>query len=151
MGRHITLPLYLHIVSREKEVFIMHHPYPGPYFYYPASYVMVPVYSLQQPRSGISRQYPEVDTTKFEQSTQAYQTLMQDSQTLSEKFIESEQLRVNVMEAAQQSNHQNVIQLIEDTGITHPFEVSYNPDNIKVTLQDNDESPTCKLIMALRW
>jgi len=127
------------------------YPYQCPYPLYPLPYVLVPVIPIHLSHQNEPRNYPEVDTTKFEQSSKVYQSLIEDSQILSKQFTESNQLRIQVMQEAQKANHETVVNLIRDTGISHPFEVSYDPDSIKVTFLDVEERPTSKLIMALRW
>lgn len=51
----------------------------------------------------------------------------------------------------EESDRETVEEAIQNLGITHPFEVHYNPDNIRIELLDQEDRPTCKLIMALRW
>ncbi|KGX89821.1 hypothetical protein [Pontibacillus marinus] len=127
------------------------NPYQNHYPVYYTPYMLVPVNPLQYQQQIVSRQYPDVTTKKFQESSQAYQNLINDSQIISQRFAESGNLRRKVMRAAQKSDHNTVVHLIQNTGISHPIEVSYNPDSIKVTIMDIEESPTSKLIMALRW
>ncbi len=127
------------------------NPYQNPYPIYYTPYMLIPVNQLHFQQQIGSRQYPDVSTKKFQESSQIYQNLINDSQIISQHFTESGKLRREVMQAAQKSDHNTVIHLIQNTGISHPIEVSYNPDNIKVTIMDVEEHPSSKLIMALRW
>lgn len=127
------------------------NPYQNPYPIYYNPYMLIPVNPLHFQQQIASRQYPDVSTKKFQESSQSYQNLINDSQIISQRFTESGKLRRKVMQAAQKSDHNTIVHLIKNTGISHPIEVSYNPDNIKVTIMDVEEHPSSKLIMALRW
>ncbi|QHE53400.1 hypothetical protein [Pontibacillus sp. HMF3514] len=127
------------------------NPYQNHHPIYYTPYMLMPVNSLQYQQQTASRQYPDVSTKKFQDSSQTYQNLINDSQVISQRFAESRKLRRKVMRAAQKSDHNKVVHLIQNTGISHPIEVSYNPDSIRVTIMDVEERPTSKLIMALRW
>ncbi|QHS23116.1 hypothetical protein GWK91_09215 [Virgibacillus sp. MSP4-1] len=124
----------------------MHYLLP-PYYYIPSFFHI-------DHKSKVFRQnpYPEIDTTNFTESAQTFQVLMQDAEIIIEEFAHSKEFAFNVMDAAQKSEHEKVKNLINGLDISHPAEVDFNPDNIRITLiAQTKDMDCCRLVMALHW
>ena len=92
--------------------------------------------------------FPSVDTQQLKNSAKSMQTLMQESQFLTNKITESEQFAHDLMSAAQLSKKTEVDRLIASTGITMKFETKYTPDGIQIRFT---EHPCCRLTLNLGW
>jgi hypothetical protein len=98
------------------------------------------------------RPFPEVNPTKLHDSAVAFQALMKEANVILTKLEDSESFAIQLMEAAQQSNHDEVDRLIQSTGVNKNVKTTFNPDGVKMELisQSNDLE-CCRLLMSLRW
>ncbi|MGM7722469.1 hypothetical protein [Metabacillus sp. Hm71] len=100
----------------------------------------------------VSRQYPDVDPTLFEQSAKSMQKLIREASLVLDKFAQSKPFAQKIMYAAQQSNKKEVERLIKSTGIKSKVETSFNPDGINLKLSSQvGGADCCHLTIALRW
>lgn len=106
------------------------------------------VYYQFRPCPSHYRQFPPVDTTTFQQSLQTYQTLLEDGRIIIDHFVSSEEKMVELMDAAQRSNDEEVDRIIRETGIQTIAETSYTPTGVTFTLR---AEPCCSLTMYMRW
>ncbi|MCP8617770.1 hypothetical protein [Salirhabdus salicampi] len=99
-----------------------------------------------------SRTFPDVDTTQFTESAVVFQSLMVDAKKIVDRFAESKQFAHDVMSAAQKSEYDKVKQMIENTGLKHPVNITFNPDNLHLTLlAKTADIDCCKLEMSIHW
>ena len=92
--------------------------------------------------------FPPVNTHQLKNSAKNMQSLMNQSQFLTNKITESEQFAHDLMSAAQLSNKTEVENLIASTGINIEFETKYTPDGIQIRFH---EHPCCGLTLILGW
>ncbi|KAB8126205.1 hypothetical protein F9U64_20385 [Gracilibacillus oryzae] len=116
------------------------HPYPcnhypmGHYFNHPAYHPF--------------RQYPEVDTSIFEQSVVSFKEMNKQSAVILDKFAEHEYAQ-RLMKAAQSGNQSEVDNLIKSIGVSPSIKTKYTPSGILLTI--SEDNPCCVLTMFLRW
>src|SRR4051812_16836156 len=96
------------------------YPYSHPYSYYhplpihyQSSYPNQPYYPAYFPY----RDPPKADPTIFMNSLQQTQPLLKNADLLLEKLAHSQQLSLDIMNAAQNSEHEKVNELIKSTGV----------------------------------
>ncbi|WP_186576416.1 hypothetical protein [Aquibacillus kalidii] len=126
-----------------------YHVYSTAHHYHKPTYAICnrKAYSTRNPSP-----YPEVDTSRLQQSAKAFKPLMEDADKLIHAFSNSDSFAVNIMNAAQQSQTEKVKEYIKDVGITRPVDVTYNPDGIRLLLINQvDNIECCKLTLALQW
>ncbi|WP_102347192.1 hypothetical protein [Bacillus sp. Marseille-P3661] len=122
----------------------------APYVTNLQSHSLVPAYRKIEVMN--SRQYPEVDPTVFNESAVAFKKLLQDASTVLDKLASSKVFASKIMSAAQESNLNEVDNLIKSTGIQSNFKTSFNPDGIEMYFwSEVEETECCKLDMKLRW
>ncbi|MBB6453422.1 tRNA A-37 threonylcarbamoyl transferase component Bud32 [Salirhabdus euzebyi] len=115
-------------------------------------YFLPPLYYVPYYHNHRQPPYPEVNPSQFTDSAYSFQALLVDAQKIIAKLSDSKEFAKQVMDNAQKSNQAEVIKLVKETGITHPVDVSFTPDNIKIILTAvNGGSVCCKLVMDLYW
>lgn len=125
----------------------MYCPVYYPYVYQPNE-INYPIYYESAPL----RQFPQVDSTFFEQSAKSMQTLMKDASIVLNKLAESKPFANKIMSAAQHSKMTEVEKLIKSTGIKSKVDTSFNPDGINMKLSSTvGDTDCCHLTIALRW
>ncbi|WP_101843549.1 hypothetical protein [Halobacillus sp. Marseille-P3879] len=116
----------------------MYYVYHYPWCYYPYCW---PV-----------RLYGEADPSILTQSANESRQLMKDASKVLDKLAESEEFDAQLMDAAQQSNDEEVKRLIHSIGVNSEVEVHYNPDGLRIEFRTSIEDVNCcKLHIALRW
>lgn len=125
----------------------------NPVFYpngYPVRQVNTIPYNYYYQQQG--RQFPDVDSTLFEQSAKSMQHLMKEASLVLNELAKSKPFANKIMYAAQQSNMKEVEQLIKSTGIKSKVETTFNPDGINLKLSSKvGDSDCCHLTIGLRW
>jgi hypothetical protein len=97
-------------------------------------------------------EFPDVDTTLFNQSAVTFRQLIRDASTVLDRLADSKDFAHEVMSAAQISNTAKVEELIQSTGIKSKVEPSFNPDGLTMVFQAKvEDTDCCKLTMTLRW
>ncbi|MFG6149321.1 hypothetical protein [Halobacillus sp. B23F22_1] len=118
----------------------MYNMYHYPYHYY------------YQPYYWGGRQYESIDPTLLTESAAESRKLMQDASKVLEKLAESKEFDAQLMQAAQQSNDEEVERLIASIGVTSEVDIHYNPDGLRLEFRRSiDGYECCKLQIALRW
>lgn len=98
------------------------------------------------------RPYPEVNTVLFKTSATKAILLMEDANLVMKKITSSSPFSNDLMAAAQQSNQAQVEHLVDSAGIKKKPKITYNPDGITMTFQDNvGDRECCHIILKLRW
>ncbi|ARK32025.1 hypothetical protein [Halalkalibacter krulwichiae] len=105
------------------------------------------VYYQFQPEYD-NRQFPPVDTTTFQQSLQAYQTLMEHGRIVINSLLSSQDKMFQLMDAAQKSDDEAVDQILRETGVPTMVETNYTPTGVTFILRAEQ---CCTLTMYLRW
>lgn len=99
-----------------------------------------------------ARQYPPVDPTTFHQSANEMTILMNDASIVLNRLADSTDFAKKVMSAAQESDIEEVKNLIQSTGIKSLVNVKFNPDNIRLEFSSRiKEVECCKLQIAIKW
>ncbi|MBO8156738.1 MAG: hypothetical protein H0Z32_09775 [Bacillaceae bacterium] len=117
-------------------------------------YFYRPHYKAQPKTASMNRpEYPEVDPSQFQSSLDNYQGLINDAEKIVNHFRNSKQSAVELMEMAQQSQFDRVKELIQKSGITHPVQVNFTPNQMIITLLSNVKpgEVCCELKMSLFW
>lgn len=73
--------------------------------------------------------------------------MLEDARLLLARLSASKELARSILTAAQSSDTATVKRLIKQTGIKNDFDVTYNPDGIRVSLIREQS----RFIIALRW
>ncbi|MCC8302396.1 hypothetical protein ACLNAQ_14400 [Bacillus sp. ICE1] len=73
--------------------------------------------------------------------------MLEDARLLLARLSASKELARRILTAAQSSDTAAVKRLIKQTGIKNDFDVTYNPDGIRVSLIREQS----RFIIALRW
>jgi hypothetical protein len=99
-----------------------------------------------------NRNYPPVNTSIFMSSAQKTLTLMSDAQTLLDHIGNSNDFAYKLMNAAQQSNMDEVNKLIGSTGVKVKPIVNINPDGLRLVFDEKlGELDCCHVIVIVRW
>ncbi|MEK3934324.1 hypothetical protein MKY41_03315 [Sporosarcina sp. FSL W7-1349] len=127
-----------------------------PYGFHPRLQAFMPVHPgylampSPTPQNGRSP-FPEVDTRKFNASATRFKEVMNQANRFINTLTASDDFAHRLMNAAQQSNHGEVEQLIRSTGVTITYNLKYTPDGIRIDFSNSDaENSCCTLRMALR-
>ena len=116
---------------------------------YPQSSVPYP-YLEQQPVE--QRQYPPIEPDRLMNSANYNKNLIIDIGIINEHLRTSKNFRQQLQTAAQQSNHQEVHDLINGLPIQNRAIVSYSPGGLSITLIPKKETNNCcYLIVYLNW
>ncbi|WP_246942079.1 hypothetical protein [Bacillus pinisoli] len=103
-------------------------------------------------RYTTGRQYPEVDTTMFTESADAFKQLLRDASTVLDKLADDKNFAYKVMNAAQHSETEKVVNLIESTGIKSDVTTKFNPDELIMKFNNQSHGTDCCILtMALKW
>jgi hypothetical protein len=117
---------------------------------YPVRHVNTIPYNYYYQQQG--RQFPDVDSTLFEQSAKSMQNLMKEASLVLNKLAISKPFANKIMYEAQQSNKKEVEKLIKSTGIKSKVETIFNPDGINLKLSSKvGGSDCCHLTIGLKW
>ncbi|MCQ6276524.1 hypothetical protein JMM81_16545 [Bacillus sp. V3B] len=88
----------------------------------------------------------------FMNSARQTKGLLKNADLILEKLAHSQQLSLDIMNAAQESKHDKVNELIKSTGIEKISEVSYTPNGLIITFTDKPNNiDCCHLILKVRW
>jgi cell division FtsZ-interacting protein ZapD len=101
-----------------------------------------------------SRQFPIVQIKQFTQSGKRSLELLRDAQLFLNAVATNEAYSRALMDAAQRSQTNKVIQLIQSVGIKQRPEIYYNPDGLLVRfsrLDEDQKKECCRLLLELRW
>lgn len=99
-----------------------------------------------------ARQYPTLDPSQFVQSAAVFEKLMKGATQLVEQVARSGEFAMKLMDAAQKNKKGQVKQLLQSAGVQEPFDVTYNPDEIRLVLYEKTkQSGCCQLILIFRW
>jgi hypothetical protein len=131
------------------------YPYnPYSYYYYPPHIH----YEHRHPNIPYSPAYssyrspPRIDTTIFMNSARQTQLFIRDADLILRKLAGSKQFSLNIMNAAQESKHAQVTELIKSTGIKKVPVASYSPNGLTLTFTDEqNDIDCCHLILKVRW
>ncbi|WP_227937331.1 hypothetical protein [Alkalihalobacillus deserti] len=94
------------------------------------------------------RQFPPVDTSKFEQSLQTFKTLLEQGKVVVNSLVSSQDKMFQLMDAAQKSDDEEVDRIIRETGVQTIAETSYTPSGVTFTLRADE---CCTLKMYIAW
>lgn len=96
--------------------------------------------------------FPPVNPKKLHSSAEQFQNIMREASLFVGKIVSSPEFAVELMEAAQLSNHEKVDELIASTGISIKVTTNFSPTGIQIEF-DSAEIPgsCCKLEMTLLW
>ncbi|KGX89610.1 hypothetical protein N781_07560 [Pontibacillus halophilus JSM 076056 = DSM 19796] len=98
------------------------------------------------------KKFPDINPDRFIQSADNFSALYKDAEKITSKLSTSRTFSVEVMEHAQQSNHNEVVAMFKQLNLLHPFTLDYNPDNLTVVLtKRTGDYECCKLTLAIRW
>ena len=127
---------------------------PYSYYYYPPhthyqpSYRSNPYYPTHLPY----RSPPKADPDMFMNSARQTRLLLKNADLLLQKLADSKPLSLDIMNAAQESKHEKVTELVKSTGVEKISEVTYNPNGLIVTFIDEPNNiDCCHLILKIRW
>lgn len=107
-----------------------------------------------QPQTALRPQssFPTINTQRLNTSAQRFQELLKQADLLAGKIVNSKEFAHDLMEAAQLSNTKKVEEIIISTGITLKIKTDYNPNGIRIELNNADnEVACCNLLMTLKW
>ncbi|WP_173916869.1 hypothetical protein [Halobacillus sp. Marseille-Q1614] len=117
---------------------IVYYVYYYPNYYYPMYW---PV-----------RYYRQVDAELLHGSAVESKKLMKDASLVLDMLADSKEFDEQLMQAAEQSNEQEVKRLIDSIGVSSKVEVHYNPDGLRLEFSSQLHGvDCCKLLIALRW
>lgn len=98
------------------------------------------------------REFPEVDPTMFTESAGTFKQLLKDASTVLDQLAHDKKFAYEVMDAAQHSNKEKVVDLIKKTGIKSDVSTSFNPDGITLNFEAQVHgTDCCKLDTTLKW
>ncbi|MBU9712186.1 hypothetical protein [Evansella tamaricis] len=108
---------------------------------------------LDRPVREQNSPFPPVKTELFEESLYAYEELMEQGKIILNSLQSSKELIRELMNAAQESNDEEVDRIIQSTGVSSIVNTSYTPNGVTFTLYADSESVSrcCTLTMYLRW
>ncbi len=96
--------------------------------------------------------FPDVNTQRLHASAGKMLEVINQSQLLINRIVESPDFAHNLMDAAQLSNQKRVDELIQSTGITTKVKTTFTPSGIQIELDNSERlGACCKLKIALRW
>jgi hypothetical protein len=122
-----------------------HYP---PHIHYEHRHSNIPYYPTYFPY----RNPPKSDTTMFMNSARQTQLLVKEAGLILEKLAYSQPFSLDIMNAAQESQHTKVAELIKSTGIKKIPVVSYSPNGLTLTFTDEqNNTDCCHLILKVRW
>lgn len=111
-----------------------------------------PYVPYTQPISPVTRQFPQVDPSKFMNSAKYMQSLMRDASTLLDKMADSKDFAFKLMSLAQESKQKQIEKQIQETGIKNIPKVDYTPDGLRLKFEtDSEHENCCTLTLAVRW
>ena len=121
-------------------------------FYQPAYRHTIPPHSNFRPFHSHYRSYPPVETKTFMSSSDKTLVLLDNAKTVLEKIKSDKDFAFQLMNAAQNSNNQEVHKLIASTGLKVQPVVSFNPDGMRLVFdQKLGEVDCCHVIVIVRW
>ena len=126
-------------------------------YYYPNPYPVNPYdpyYGTYQPMDAryFPRQFPPVDTEQLDKSVNRFQELLKQADLLIDYLAHDKKFAKEMMDWAQKSNKERVIQLIRSTGVTIKADTSFTPTGIRIKLDNSKfQGDCCQLIISLRW
>ncbi|MGN1400675.1 MAG: hypothetical protein ACI4XL_04160 [Bacillus sp. (in: firmicutes)] len=95
---------------------------------------------------------PPIDTAPLIFSTSLTTELLDDAKTISQTLNSSEDIILQLMQAAQASDFNKVSQLINGISIKHRTELSFTPGVLIITVLPFDISNSCcRVEMTLNW
>jgi hypothetical protein len=98
------------------------------------------------------RNLPPVDTKMFIKSAKCIQNLMTSANIIVNKFASSHKYSVDIMTAAQYSNHKEVEKLIHSLGLKDEPTVKFTPDGITIEFDTRENNfDICHLSLKIRW
>ncbi|MBU9721463.1 MULTISPECIES: hypothetical protein [Bacillaceae] len=97
--------------------------------------------------------YPPIETKYFEESLDAYGSLLEHGKIVLESLSSSKEKMSSLMDAAQEGKDEEVDKIIKSTGVPTIVNTSYTPTGVTFTLYADAETVTncCTLTMYLRW
>jgi cell division FtsZ-interacting protein ZapD len=101
-----------------------------------------------------NRQFPVVQIKQFTLSARRSLELLRDAQLFLNAVATNEAYARELMDAAQRSQTNKVIQLIQSIGIRIRPEIYFNPDGLLVRfarLDEDQKKECCRLLLELRW
>ncbi|SDH01262.1 hypothetical protein SAMN05192534_101316 [Alteribacillus persepolensis] len=88
----------------------------------------------------------------LQRSAENMQQLLSEADVVSKRLSESYDDAAQLMQAAQDSKKDEVLEIIRSFGVTEECDVFYTPDGIQVEFMSYiDDVHCCKLTMLLRW
>lgn len=129
---------------------------PYTYVAYPYYYPEWQAYPNQSVHSRITlqtqNQFPPVNTKQLHTSAERFQIIMREARLLIDKIVSTPSFASELMNAAQQSDHKKVDDLIASTGITIKVETEFSPTGIQFEFDSTEMGEgCCKLDMSLLW
>ncbi|MGP7816300.1 hypothetical protein [Niallia sp. 01092] len=98
------------------------------------------------------RELPAVNPNQLIHSAQDSLSLLKDCETILTRISHSKEFSSQLMSAAQASQNQTVIQLIQSLGIKNMPKISYNPDGITFNFDHKNQPPhCCYFSIQLKW
>ncbi|MBE3569598.1 MAG: hypothetical protein IMW92_05585 [Bacillales bacterium] len=101
-----------------------------------------------------NRQFPIVQIKQFTLSARRSLELLRDAQLFLNAVATNEAFARELMDAAQRSQTNKVIQMIQSIGIRIRPEIYFNPDGLLVRfdrLDEDQKKECCRLQLELRW
>ncbi|WP_143414498.1 hypothetical protein [Halobacillus massiliensis] len=112
-------------------------------YYYPNYYY--PMYWPQRP-------HRPADGELLQSSAGQMKKLMSDASIVLDRLASSQAFDAQLMQAAEQSNSEEVKQLINSIGVGSKVDVYFNPDGLRLEFSSQVSGvDCCKLRIALRW
>ncbi|WP_062350289.1 hypothetical protein [Bacillus kwashiorkori] len=101
---------------------------------------------------SIVTQFPPVNPQMFMSAASAIDLVIEDMKKISKKIATDKDFATNVMDAAQRSQTNKVIELLKTANIKHIPSATFNPDGIHLTFRSKSQNiDCCRLELILRW
>lgn len=96
--------------------------------------------------------YPPVKPKQFMESADKMIPLLDDAKTIMDKVTQSKDYSTRLMNAAQQSNMNELNRLIKSTGVSSTPGIHFNPDGFTLVFSNKTaDLECCHLTIILRW
>nr|WP_295971408.1 hypothetical protein [uncultured Bacillus sp.] len=93
-----------------------------------------------------------VNPSIFMNSARLTQMLLKDGGIILEKLAVSKTFSGNIITAAQSSDKNKVVSLLQSTGIQNTPKVSYTPNGLTLSfVHEENQIDCCHLILKIRW
>lgn len=115
-------------------------------FHYYHVYPLIPKYTFPH------RQFLPVNPKMFMETAKKMDPLLKDAEVLMRHISSTEAFAKKLMNAAQQSNLNEVNQMIAQTGIKSKADIRFNPSGLILILsRKNDPLDCCHVELRVRW